>query len=124
MGEEAKQVFIGQRAVTETNEKDEKVQYTLADGTQETVRKEQFEKMAKEQPYDEGLVRVYKWSPAVFEIIGVLLKYDSKLAENGFILDRVEQSVTENYKVAIAKKLEIDYEHNVRMSDVHKVLKS
>jgi hypothetical protein len=119
-----KQLYIGQKAVTETNEKDEKVQYTLADGTQDTVRKEQFEKMAKEEPYDEGLVRVYKWSPAVFEIIGVLLKYDSRIAENGFILDRVENSVAENYKAGIAKMLGIDYEHNVRMSDVHKILKS
>ena len=121
---EQKQLYIGQKAVTESNEEGDKVQYTLADGTQDTVRKEQFQKMAQEQPYDDGMVRVYKWSPAIFEIIGILLKYDSKVAENGFILDRVEESVAQNYKAAIAKKLGIDFEHNVRMSDIDKAIRS
>lgn len=118
------QLYIGQKAVTESNEQDGKVQYTLADGLQDTVFKDQFDAMVQEAAYDEAMVRVYKWKPVVKEILDTLVKYDPKLMERQFILDRVDLSLIELYGKAIAKKFDVDQEFNVKLSDIQKALES
>lgn len=114
--------YIGQQEVSEYNEVEGKVKYTLSDSSGATVTKEQFESMVRDTPYDDGLVRIYKWNPAVREIMGILLKNDMTILEKDFVSGRVDSTIIENYGAAAAKLFGTDYEHNITLSMIDKAL--
>lgn len=115
--------YIGQLKVREYNEVEGKVSYLLEDSSGATVTKQQFDSMVAAAPYDDGLVRVKKWLPAVRDIMEVLLRNDMTIVEKDFVLGRVDETVIQNYGIAAAKLFGADYEHNISLSMIDKVLK-
>jgi len=114
--------YIGQKEVSEYNEIEMNVHYTLSDGSGDTVTKEQFESMHKPEPYDDGLVRIHKWSPAITEIMAVLLKNNMRVIEKQFVLGRVDETIIDSYDRASAILYGTDYEHNINLAQIHAVL--
>jgi len=116
--------YIGQHEVSEYNKVEgRKVKYLLSDQSGNTVTEEQFESMLKDEPYDDALVRVNKWNPAIREIMQVLLKNDMTILEKDFITGRIDETIIQNYGQAAAKLFGADYEHNITLSMIDRALK-
>lgn len=114
--------YIGQKEVSEYNEIEMNVHYTLSDGSGDTVTKEQFESMHKPEPYDDGLVRIHKWAPAITAIMQILLDNKMKVIEKQFLLGRVDETIIDSYDRASAILYGTDYEHNINLAHIHAVL--
>lgn len=114
--------YIGQKEVSEYNEIEMNVHYTLSDGSGDTVTKEQFESMHKPEPYDDGLVRIHKWAPAITAIMKILLDNKMKVIEKQFLLGRVDETIIDSYDRASAILYGTDYEHNINLAHIHEVL--
>lgn len=114
--------YIGQLKVREYNEVEGKVSYLLEDSSGAIVTREQFDSMVKNAPYDDGMVRVNKWLPAVREIMEILLKNDMTLIEKDFVTGRIDATIIQNYEDAAAHAFGADYEHNISLSMIHKIL--
>ena len=114
--------YIGEQKVKEYNEIEGKVQYTRGDGSGDMVTREQFDAMLKDEPYDEGMCRVFKWSPAVKEIMAVLLKNDMMLIEKDFVTGRIDATIIENYQKASAKLFGAQNENMIRLSQINRAL--
>lgn len=114
--------YIGQKEVSEYNEIEGNVHYTLSDGSGDIVTSEQFASMHKPEPYDDGLIRINKWSPAITEIMAVLLKNNMRVIEKQFVLGRVDETIIDSYDRASAKLYGTDYEHNINLRHIHDVL--
>lgn len=115
--------YIGTKKIVDQQpEAEGLVTYKLEDGTNATVRADQFESMAKEEAYEDGMVRVYKWNPAVSKVMEILLAYDMTLLEKDFVINRIDATIIENYGKAAAKLFGSDFEHNIKLSQIHKAL--
>ena len=87
MSEDNKSVlYIGQKRVAEYSEvEDGIVEYVFEDNSRGRVTTEQFDSMVKDKAYDDGMARVYKWAPAVREIMAVLLKNNMMMIEKAIV---------------------------------------
>jgi len=114
--------YIGQKKITEYNEMEGKVQFTLDDGSGDIVTKDQFDSIVKDEKYDDGMVRVFKWNKAVSQIMKVLLENDMRLIEKDFVMGRVDTTIVENYRTASAKLFGAKDENLISLSQINKVL--
>lgn len=114
--------YIGQQKVREYNEVEGKVSYLLESNSGATVTKVQFDSMLSEEPYDDGLVRVKKWNPAIRDIMRILLSNDMTLLEKDFVTGRIDETILQNYQIAAAKAFGADYEHNISLTMIDKIL--
>lgn len=115
--------YIGQKEVAEYNEINGDVHYTLSDGSGDTVTKEQFESMHQPKAYDDGMVRIHKWKPAIMAIMAILLANKMKVIEKQFVLGRVDETIIDAYDRASAILYGTDYEHNINLKHLDDVLK-
>lgn len=116
--------YIGSQKIKEYNELDGRIQFTLENGAGDTVTVQQFESLSKEKPYDDGMIRVFKWVPAVREIMEILLKNDMRVADKQFVLGRVDETIISNYDRASAILYGVDFEHNIGLKEIHKAITS
>lgn len=116
-------MFIGlQKIKTEIDLGDGKIKYILENDSGDTVTKEQFESMSSETAYEDGFVRVRKWNPALEKIMPILLENDLKLIEKDFVTGRIDETIVDSYRKAAAQVFGSDFEHNITLSQIHKVL--
>jgi hypothetical protein len=117
-----KQLFIGSKKVTEFNEIGDKVQYSLEDATQFTVFKDQFDSMAKEQAYDDGMTNIYKFKPVVKEYVKVFLKYDLNLQEIPYSIHRLNDAVDRMIDGSFAEKYGVQFKDHIKFKDLSDTL--
>ena len=117
-----KQLFIGSKKVTEINELEGKVQYSLEDATQFTVFKDQFDSMAKEQAYDDGMINVFKFKPIVQAYVGVFMKYNLSLQEIPYSISRLNDAMDRIIDGSIAEKYGVKYKDDIKFSQLSETL--
>lgn len=131
--ENAKKYYVGQQEVTKADyPKEGWVQYTIQypnmkgelEDITETVTVEQFDAIKSETPYENGLVAVKMWNGLISELLAVLLKHDIRMGDKEFIIQRLDQSIVENYRKATAKLFKRKHGDFVRFSQVDEILKS
>lgn len=124
--EVVKPLYIGKTALTTVvrNEEANLVAVALADGRKEEYSLRQFDSVAKGEAYDDGLINVYKWAPAITLFLRELLADGMQMIDKDFILNRVDESLIVNYNRAIGKIFNVNdpFHVNAKMIDV--VLKS
>jgi len=118
-------LYIGQKLVTEYNEVESGViDYVFEDNSRGRATMEQFDSMVKDKPYDDGMARVYKWGPAVREIMAVLLKNNMMMIEKDFVMGRVDETIIQRYAEAAAKLFGSPSENEITLTKIHEVLVS
>lgn len=90
----------------------------------ETVSIEQFDAMKSETPYEDGQVPVRQWNGLISELLKTLLKYDIRMGDKDFIVQRLDASIKENFKKATAKLYKRKHNDFVRFSQIDEILKS
>lgn len=118
--------YIGKQKVSKVEEIEGKIRYTLADGNGSTVTQEQFDSMVKDHEYDDAMVRVQKWLPAIRELMAVLLRNDMTIIEKDFVIGRLDETIVQNYGSASAKLFgaKSGFEGDISLSQIDNVLKS
>lgn len=119
--------YIGKMEVKEYKDIDgpvPKVRVILSDNEAEEFTKEQLENVVSDTPYDDAEVRIKKWSPAVKQIMEILLKNDMMIIEKDFVTSRIDATIIENYGKAAAKLFGAKYEDFITLNQIDKALKS
>lgn len=125
MSEENKdRLFVGSKKVVWYNNSDEgDIDFTLDDGSSDTVTADQFKSIAKPSRYDDGMVRVYKWNDAISQIMEILLRNKMKLIEKDFVTGRIDSTVIESYQKAAATLFGAKFEEFINLAQIDSVLK-
>jgi hypothetical protein len=125
MGEQKEdRLFLGSKKIIWYNSNDDgDVDFTLDDGSNDTVTAEQFKAIAKPSRYDDGMVRVYKWNSAISQIMEILLKNKMKLIEKDFVIGRIDSTIIESYQKAAAALFGAKYEEFINLAQIDAVLK-
>jgi hypothetical protein len=121
-----KKLYIGQNEVVTSDLDSETglVKYTLDNNEFGEVTPEQFESLALEEAYDPGMVQIHKWTPAVKQILEILLKNQMQLREKDFVLTRIDESLTRNYEDALAFLFKKKHVGHITLQQIDEVLKN
>lgn len=119
------ELYIGKQKIQHHfyDEVIEMVAVKLEDNTTHEFTQEQFDSVKSEDAYDDGLVVVRKWQPALHEILQVLLKNGMTMGEKDFILERLDTSIVNNYQTAVNKLFDVKHVSLISMKSVDVVLK-
>lgn len=126
MSEDAK-VFIGSEEVVLSDQSVESglVKYkTSTEGPMLTATVEQFQSMASPEAYDDGKVTVRKWRPLIENILEMMKDQNVQLADKGWILERIDESITQNHRRALSKLYNVSTVEQISLKQIDDVLTS
>ena len=73
------------------------------EGVEIKATQEQFDSMKSDKPYEDGLVMIRKWKPTITKILTILTSDNCEMQDKDFVIQRVDQSILENFRAASAK---------------------
>ena len=118
-------LYIGASEVTSVDSVDGSLyKIKLADGRNMEFTPEQWISAQSEEPYDEGLISIRKFKPVLQKLLEVFLNSNIKMGEKNFILERLDESLVQNYRAAVCKKLGVDHQDHVSLKMIDEILKA
>lgn len=118
-------LFVGSSKVVKTEVKENDfIRYELEDGRSGVVKVEQYESMAKEQAYEDGLIMSYKWMPASNQMYKLLAENGMAMGEMNFVVKQLQAAILENYEKAASKLFKRQITDQVTLQQVNEVIES
>lgn len=79
---------------------------------------EQFEVVKSDTAYEDGLVTIRKWRLTVGKILTILTQDNLTMNDKDFVIQRIDQSILENYRNATAKLFGVEGQEDVTMQQI------
>jgi hypothetical protein len=120
-----KQYFVGSRKVKtfHVSAGTNLVGVLYEDGYNEDFTAEQWEGVRSETAYDDGMISINKYEKLCQRIIKELVNARVDLKAHEWILERVSQSIGENYRLAIAKVFGTKKPEDIMLAQIDMTLK-
>jgi len=126
--EEMKKVnlFVGSKQVSQfhVSEGTNLVGVLYENGQNEDFTAEQWEGVRSETAYDNGLISIRKYEKLIARIIREMTNARVDLKSQEWILERVSQSIGENYRQAIAKVFSVKKSEDIMLAQIDLTLKA
>lgn len=118
------ELFIGSEKVISNEVVDQLVHYTMDNGQELTATIEQFTAIALPEAYDDGQITMRKFRPLIEQILELMKDNNVELADKGWILERIDESITQNHRSAVAKLYGVSTVERVSLQKIDDVLTS
>ncbi len=120
------EMFIGSAKILDNTFDGETqlVTYSLDNGLVLTATQEQFAALASPEKYDDGKVSMKKWMPTIQAIIQRLKDDNATISDRGWIMERVDESIMVNHKLAIALMYGVNDVNKISLRAIDEKLKS
>lgn len=116
--------YIGASSITTDEIIDGIHHITLSDGSLEYLTHDQFVAVISPEPYKDGEITLRKWKPTVSGIMQLLLDANMQMNDKDWLMSRIDQTLVENFKTAVAKKFGVRQYDNISLKAIDEVLKS
>lgn len=93
-------------------------------GKTEDFTVEQWEAVKSELPYEDGEVSNRKHEGLMVRILKQMVKSRVTIGEQDWILQRINQSIGENYRKSIAKVYGVSFPEKIMLAQIDEVLKA
>lgn len=120
-----KTLYIGKEKVKEyvVSEGTNLVGVLLENGKNEDYTNEQWANLKSEEPYEDGLISVRKHEKVMQRMIKEMVDSRVTLGERGWILERIDQSIHENYSKAVSKVFGVPFQEKIMLAQIDQTLK-
>lgn len=117
-------LYVGQKEVEShvVHENLDQVGVLYTDQSCEDFTNEQWFAVSSNEPYDQGLVTIRKFTPTIRAILGQLMAARCTLNECQWVLQRTDEEIGRKHRDAISKLYGVPHVDKVMLSDVHAVL--
>ena len=102
-------MFVGTKEITSQEEKNDRITFKLADGTEGTATKRQFKDLATEEvgkTDDPITLMITKHDADVVDVMNAIANCDLTYNDAKFVLQRVDISLTEMMEQSLCKVVE------------------
>ena len=125
MAKENKKYFVGQKEVESISisEKHDLVGILYKDGFSEDFTKAQWEDVKSEEAYNDGEISVRRHEKLIKRIIKDMKECRVTLQEHEWILQRVNETIGQNYRECLKKLFNVKNPENVMLAMIDVVLK-
>ena len=110
-------IYVGSAKVTPITLPSGLISVTI-EGVEIKSTQEQFDSMKSDKPYEDGLVMIRKWKPTIAKVLSVLTADNLTMNDKDFVIQRVDQSILQNYRSAIAKLFGVEGQEDVSMQQI------
>jgi len=124
--EEVKKIYVGKHAVAQVipQTQTETVAVIYEDNSHDEFTAEQWEAVMADAPYDDALIPIKKWTPALTQILEILQKNKMVLGDKDFVLNRLDQSLVNNYQKAVNKYFGVEHVSQISLDMIDVALKN
>lgn len=118
-------LYVGSNEVTEVaKEEDDRVVAKLSDGTTMTFTADQWESVKSEVPYEDGTISLRKWKKTIAQVVELFMAGDMQMVDRAFVMERIDETIIQNARAAISKKLGIDNQEHLSLRQIDAILKA
>jgi hypothetical protein len=110
-------VYVGSAVVVPVQNPDGLIEVVI-EGIAIKATQEQWDSMKSDVPYEDGLVMIRKWKPTIAKVLSVLTADNLTMNDKDFVMQRVDQSILENYRSATAKLFGVENQSDVSMQQI------
>ena len=110
-------IYVGTAKVTPVTLPSGLISVTI-EGVEIKSTQEQFDSMKSDTPYEDGLVMIRKWKPTIAKVLSVLTQDNLTMNDKDFVIQRVDQSILQNYRSAISKLFGVEGQEDVSMQQI------
>ena len=110
-------IYVGSAKVTPVTLPSGLISVTI-EGVEIKATQEQFDSMKSDAPYEDGLVMIRKWKPTIAKVLSVLTQDNLTMNDKDFVIQRVDQSILQNYRSAISKLFGVEGQEDVSMQQI------
>lgn len=121
-----KEIFVGQSLVKQVAENKEAdlVGVLYENGKSEDFTVEQWEAVKSDEKYSDGEINVRKYEKLIQRILKEMVEARVSLLSHGFILQKVDATIGENYKKCLAKVFSKSKVEDLMLCEIDAILKA
>lgn len=117
-------LYVGSNEVAEVNsEEPNRFVAKLSDGTTMTFTTDQWEAVKSEVPYEDGAISLRKWKKTIAQVVELFMEADMQMVDRPFVMERIDETIIQNARAAISKKLGIDNQEHLSLRQIDAILK-
>jgi hypothetical protein len=118
-------LYVGSSEVSGITYPDEgHVTAKLVDGTTMTFNLDQWDAVKSETPYEDGSISMRKWKKTIAQVVELFLEADMQMVDRPFVMERIDETIIQNARAAISKKLGIDNQEHLSLRQIDDILKT
>ena len=110
-------VYVGSAVVVPVQNPNGLIEVVI-EGVTIKATQEQWDSMKSDVPYEDGLVMIRKWKPTIAKVLSVLTQDNLTMNDKDFVIQRVDQSILQNYRSAISKLFGVEGQEDVSMQQI------
>ena len=110
-------IYVGSAVVVPVQNPDGLIEIVI-EGVTIKATQEQWDSMKSDKPYEDGLVMIRKWKPTIAKVLSVLTQDNLTMNDKDFVIQRVDQSILQNYRSAISKLFGVEGQEDVSMQQI------
>jgi hypothetical protein len=110
-------VYVGSAVVVPVQNPNGLIEVVI-EGVTIKATQEQWDSMKSDVPYEDGLVMIRKWKPTIAKVLSVLTQDNLTMNDKDFVMQRVDQSILQNYRSAVSKLFGVEGQEDVSMQQI------